>query len=354
MKHGEAMRAAVYRGAGEVTIEDRPIPEPGPDEILIRVAAVGICGTDAHEYDSGPHMFPATPFTPGHEFAGHVVERGSDVTGFAAGDLVAAGAGIPCGRCHWCRSGATNLCDRYQTLGLQLPGGLAQYVVAPGGTCLEVGSLGLSPDVAALAQPMSIAVHSMKRGRPKPDDLAIVIGAGGIGAFLVHALTHHGVMTVVVDIDTERLAIARTLGAEAAVQPESLADVLEDLSGGVASVVYEVTGVPAGLELALAATAPGTRVVVIGLQDGTHPVEFRRLALRENELIGTNAHVFAADFAQAAALLAARFGGWSDIAPVAIPLDDLVELGLRPLIEGTATRIKTLIDPWATQVRDII
>lgn len=348
VKPGQMMRAAIYRGRGDITIEDVPVPTPATGEILIQVAAVGICGTDAHEYHSGPHMYPTEPFIPGHEFAGHVVELGHGVAGFSVGDLVAAGAGISCGTCYWCRLGTTNLCEKYETLGLQLPGGLAQYVVAPAETCLEVGSAGLSPYVAALAQPMSIAVHSMKRGQPEPGDLAIVIGAGGIGAFLTHALSNRGVITLVVDIDLERLRIAQALGAELAVLPNDITGSLAMVtSDGVPAVIYEVTGTSAGLELALSQAAPGTRIVVIGLQDGTHPIEFRNLALRENGLIGTNAHTFAADFGEAVSILAQRTGGWSDVAPVVIPLDDLVEQGLKPMIDGAANRVKTLIDPWA-------
>lgn len=347
------MRAAVYRGVRDITIEDLPIPTPGPGEILIRIGAVGICGTDAHEYESGPQMFPLTPFTPGHEFAGHIVELGPGVAGFAVGDLVATGAGVSCGECFWCRSGKTNLCKSYQTLGLQLQGGLAQFALAPANTCLEVGSLGLTLDSAALAQPMSIAVHSMKRGRPDLNQPAMVIGAGGIGTFLIHALAQHDVTTLVVELDPMRREVAMSLGAAGAVMPDDTNDGLGDLGGdGVPSVIYEVTGTPAGLDHALSHTAPGTRVVVIGLQDGEHPIRFRELALREIELIGTNAHVFGADFAEAARLLSARSGSWSDVAPVAFPLDDLVEHGLKPLIEGSASRIKTLIDPWASAVRD--
>lgn len=352
MKTGQTMRAAVYRGMRDLTIEDRPIPAPGPDEILVRVSAVGICGTDAHEYESGPHMFTSAPFIPGHEFAGHVVELGTAVTGFSIGQLVAAGAGISCGNCYWCRLGSTNLCETYETLGLQLPGGLAQYVVAPADICFEVGSTGLSSDVAAMTQPMSIAVHSLKRGRPKLGDMAIVIGAGGIGAFLVHALAVRDVTTVVVDLDLERLNIAKALGAELAVRPDDATDSLASLMGvGVPSVIYEATGSPTGLEFALSRAAPGTRVVVIGLQEGNHAVEFRNLALREIELIGTNAHAFAADFGEAVELLAARSGGWTDVAPVAIPLNDLVQGGLSPMIDGTGNRIKTLIDPWSETQR---
>ncbi len=329
------MRAAVYHGAGDIRIEDVPVPEPGAGEFLIEVTAVGICGTDAHEYHSGPHQFPSGSFIPGHEFAGRVVAVGDEVDGFEIGDLVATGAGISCGVCRWCEKGRTNLCATYSTLGLQRPGGLAEYAVVPAGISLEVGSFGLDPVYAALTQPMSIAVHVMRRGRVEPGETALVIGAGGIGSFLTYALSQMGVATQVVDINDERLAVARNLGAVDAVE--------------YPDVVFEVTGNPAGLQQAVEAAGRGARIVLVGLQGSPSEVDLRQVSIQENELIGTNAHVFASDFADAALLLASRAEGWSDVAPMVIPLDDLVELGLVPMIEGRPVAIKTLIDPQSSQ-----
>jgi (R,R)-butanediol dehydrogenase/meso-butanediol dehydrogenase/diacetyl reductase len=340
------MRAAVYRGAGDIEITYLPIPEPGPHDLLLRVSAVGICGTDAHEFESGPHMFPGGGFVPGHEFAGHVAAIGAEVSGFSEGDLVASGAGVSCGRCRACLRGASNHCDTYQTHGLQLPGGLAQFVAVPADTCLEVGSLDLSSDFAALTQPMSIAVHAMRRGRPTPADEVVVIGAGGIGAFLTYALAQLGSAPMVVDLDPSRLEVAEALGAMGTSHPEHIAS-------SAPSLVYEVTGTPVGLGQALSMASGGTRVVLVGLQDGAISLEMRRISLDETELIGTNSHVFAADFPEAVRLLATR-AGWVDVAPVAIPLDDLVEEGLRPMVEGRVTRIKTLIDPWAAEPRPTV
>jgi len=337
------MRAAVYHGAGNIEITDLPVPTPRPGDLLLRVSTVGICGTDAHEYESGPHMFPSGGFVPGHEFAGNVVALGAEVAGFSEGDLVASGAGVSCGRCRPCLRGASNHCDTYQTHGLQLPGGLAQFVSVPADTCLDVGSLGLSPDFAALTQPMSIAVHAMRRGRPAPTDEVVVIGAGGIGAFLTYALAQHGSAPLVVDLDRSRLDVAEELGAVATSQPE-------DFPGSSPSLVYEVTGTPVGLGQALSMAGADTRVVLVGLQDGAISLEMRWVSLDETELIGTNSHVFTADFPEAARLLATR-PSWADVAPVAVPLDDLVEEGLRPMVERRVTRIKTLIDPWAVETR---
>jgi (R,R)-butanediol dehydrogenase / meso-butanediol dehydrogenase / diacetyl reductase len=340
------MRAAVYHGAGDIRITDMPIPEPGPSELLLKVSAVGVCGTDAHEFDSGPHMFPGGGFVPGHEFAGHVVAVGEDVSGFTEGDLVASGAGVSCGECPPCRRGASNHCLTYMTHGLQLPGALAQYVAVPAGICLEVGSLGINPDFAALAQPMSIAVHAMRRGRVRPGEEVVVIGAGGIGVFLTHALAQAGAPPVVVDLDGSRLEIARRLGAKATSLPDRL-----ETAGP--SVVYEVTGTASGLEMALSMAGDGTRVVVVGLQDIVTSMDTRRISLREIELIGTNSHDFAADFAEATRLLSTR-ASWSDVAPLAIPLDELVEEGLRPMVEGRVSRVKTLIDPWVEETRSTV
>jgi len=131
---------------------------------------------------------------------------------------------------------------------------------------------------------------------------------------------------------------------------DNVADVLaqHDL---IPSVIYEVSGTAAGLGEALALSPRGARVVLVGLQNGAGEFDARDLSLREVELIGTNAHVVASDLPEALKLLASRPGGWTDIAPVALSLNDLVEDGLRPLAERRSVRIKTLIDPWTNQTR---
>ena len=358
------MRAAVYHGARDIRVEQIEAPEPGPGELLLEVHAAGICGTDASEWDHGPMMFPvarrnewsghAGPMVPGHEFGGRVVARGRDVAGFPEGTLVASGAGVSCGGCDACRAGITNFCERYFTVGLQRNGALAQYVAVPAGICLDVGAVGLDDDRAALVQPMSIAVHSLRQGKPRSGDSVVVIGVGGVGAFLVYAAARSGLRVLAADLDPGRLEVAAALGADATVaveRDEPLATRIRDALDGVASVVYEVTGAPPVLGAALELVEPRGRVVAIGLGGAPVPVDVRSLTLRELRLVGTNAHVFSADFADAAHLVAERQAGWSDVAPVALPLSLMVEEGLRPMTEGRPARIKTLIDPWAREVR---
>jgi (R,R)-butanediol dehydrogenase / meso-butanediol dehydrogenase / diacetyl reductase len=357
------MRAAVFYGRGDVRIEEVPDVEAGPGELLVKVCAVGICGTDAHEFGSGPHMFPIDhahpvsghigPMIPGHELAGIVVDKGADVEGFETGTLVVSGAGISCGHCFWCTRSMTNLCRHYSTLGLHQNGALAQYVAVPASTCADASTVGITADTAALAQPMSIAVHAMRRGRLGPDESAVILGAGGIGAFLTYAAVDRCGSVVVSDLDSGRLLIADALGASHSVPAdgaESIADVLA-VQHIIPSVIYEVSGSAAGFKQALSLAPRGARVVLVGLQHGPVEIDAREVSLREVELIGTNAHVCGLDLPEALRLLASRAGGWGDVAPVALSLDELVDEGLRPLAEGRSTRIKTLIDPWTPDTR---
>lgn len=357
------MRAAVYHGRRDIRIEEVADPEPGPGELLLRIAAAGICGTDAHEYTAGPAMFPITeahpvtghvgPLIPGHEFSGTVVARGPGVDGFEDGALVVSGAGISCGHCIYCRRGRTNLCERYATVGLQRHGALAQYCAVPASTCLPVGEFDITADAAALAQPMAIAVHAMRRGNLREDDEAVIIGAGGIGAFLTFAAASTGARITVIDLDDERLRLAERLGARRVWRPEpgvSARDAL-DLESGSPTVVYEVSGSRAGLQTALQILPPGGRMVQVSLHGAPSEIALRSIALREQEVVGTNAHVRATDLPEAVRLLAARRDPWRDVAPVAIALPGLVAEGLEPLASGTNDHVKTLVDPWADATR---
>lgn len=357
------MKAAVYHGNGDIRIEQVPRPEPGAGELLLEVHAAGVCGTDAAEYTQGPTMYPITvehpitghvgPMIPGHEFGGRVVAWGAGVSGFAEGDLVASGAGISCGACHQCLAGKTNLCVRYATSGLQRDGGLAQYVAVPADVCHEVGSLGLTDDGAGIVQPMSIAVHSMRRGQPRAGDEVLVLGVGGVGAFVVFAAAAERTRVIAADLDAERLAIAESLGAAEVMEAPRDALLNEEFPAlrGRAAVVYEVSGTRQGLAAAIEAVGSGGRVVAIGLHKKPVPVDVRAITLREIELVGTSAHAFAADVPEAARLVASRAAGWSDVAPVALPLELMVPEALIPLSQGASGRIKNLIDPWVEDIR---
>src|SRR4029077_14640739 len=171
----------------------------------------------------------------GHEFVGRVIDVGSGVTTFRVGERVVSGAGISCGRCAWCLRRRTNLCAEYRTLGLQVDGGLAEYVTSPASICRLVPDA-CDDDAAAMTQPLAVALHALSRVAQAPDETVAVIGAGGIGSFIIAGASRRAAegRVVAVDIDADRLSTASALGANETVDASGrdLGEVLLELSDG--------------------------------------------------------------------------------------------------------------------------
>ena len=341
------MRAAVFHGPHDVRIENVPDPvAPAPGEVVLEVTRAAICGTDAAEWDHGP-VLCRPGVVLGHEFVGRVVGLGDDVAALRIGDRVVSGAGISCGRCRWCLSHRTNLCAEYRTLGLQVDGGLAEYVTSPAAICHPVPDA-CEDDAAAMTQPLAVALHALSRVAQGPSDAVAVIGAGGIGSFIVAGAARRAVdgRLVAIDIDDERLATARALGAgeTANATGRDLAGLLLELTDGVGfDIVIEATGTPDAPSAAIAGTRRGGRVLLVGLHGAPRPIDLTPMILREVDICTTVAHVCDSDIPAALELLAA-----SDVAAVTagprIPLDALVEHGLQPLAERRAAG-KILVTP---------
>jgi threonine dehydrogenase-like Zn-dependent dehydrogenase len=347
------MRAGVLHAPGDLRVEQRDVPVPGPGEALVRVAVCGVCGSDATEYSSGP-VLTVMPVTLGHEFAGIVESVGEGVTEVAPGATVVCGAGISCGECKPCREGRTNLCRKYRTAGLQVDGGLAGYVVVPAATLIDVSDSGLALDTLGLAQPMSIAVHAVRRSGLRSGQEAVIVGVGGIGAFITVAAAATGARVLVVDLNQDRLELARALGASETLLateqplPERLAELGMD-----PDVFFEVSGSAPGLASVLSAAQPGATIVPLGIQKGDVPVALGQWTLREYTIIGSVAHVLATDMPEAVRLLGTR-PDWSDLAHEVLPLDQVVDGALVPLSTGKPGQIKTLIDPWIDAPRPAV
>jgi (R,R)-butanediol dehydrogenase/meso-butanediol dehydrogenase/diacetyl reductase len=341
------VRAAVFHGARDVRIENVPDPAaPAPGEVVLEVTRAAICGTDASEWDHGPVLcLPGVVL--GHEFVGRVVQLGNEVTTLRTGDRVVSGAGISCGRCPWCLRGRTNLCAEYRTLGLQMDGGLAEYVTTPAAICRTVPDA-CDDDAAAMTQPLAVALHALSRVGQGPDDAVAVIGTGGIGSFIVAGASRRAVAgrVAAIDIDDERLATASDLGASetANASGHELAELLLELSNGVGfDVVIEASGAPHAPSAAIAGARRGGRVLLVGLHGVPRAIDRTPMILREVDIITTVAHVCDSDIPAALEMLAG-----SDVAAVTagqrISLNALVEDGLRPLAEGRAAG-KILVSP---------
>ncbi|MEV4602942.1 alcohol dehydrogenase catalytic domain-containing protein [Amycolatopsis sp. NPDC049253] len=346
------MRAAVYHGRQDVRIEEVPLPRLREGEVLVAVRRSGICGSDATEWAAGPKMVPLTrrhpasghlgPMIIGHEFVGEVVDGGE---GFAAGDLVAAGAGVSCGQCDRCGEGRTNLCRRYYTLGLNAPGGLAEYVAAPAGMLRPIPA-GVSLDHAGLAQPLAVGLHAARRAGVRPGDSVVVIGAGAIGSFVLAGLRHlHDADVTVVDFAGDKLDRAARLGATRTVDAAGdVVDAVRELTGGRgADVVIEASGAPGQFENALRMVTDGGRVLAVGLPKQAPAVDLFGLVLREITVESTVAHVCGEDLVPALEILSAGVLG-AELLDSVIGLDELSDRGLARLAAGGVDG-KVLIDP---------
>ena len=341
------MRAAVFHGPQDVRVEEVPEPAgPGEGEVMLEVLRAAICGTDASEWDHGP-ILCRPGVVLGHEFVAKVVGAGSGVTWLRPGDRVVSGAGISCGTCRWCVLGRTNLCAEYRTLGLQVDGGLAEYVISPAAICRQVPEA-CDDDAAAMTQPLAVALHAVSRVAVSQGESVAVIGAGGIGSFIVAGAARRAGdgRVVAIDVDDARLATASALGATHTVNAagRELAEVLLDESDGVGfDVVIESSGAPQAPAAAIGGARRGGRVLLVGLHGEPRLLELTPMILREIDVYTTVAHVCDADIPAALELLAS-----SDVAAVAagarIPLDALVEEGLRPLAERRAEG-KILVTP---------
>ena len=247
------MKAAVYHGRRDVRVEAVPEPPPpGPDEITLRIGRTCICATDASEWLKGPMLMPTDerhpvtghlgPVTIGHEMSGTISALGSGV-----GDRIVPGAGMWCGECDWCRAGQTNLCESYYTHGLSTHGGMAELVNVPAQMCHVVPEA-CSDSSAAFAQPLAVALHSVRAGGVEAGSSVAVIGVGAIG-FLAFAavLAWDAEPVVAVDIDPKRLAQAEAFGASAVIDAGA-ADAEEALLATTNGIGYDVVIEASGAE----------------------------------------------------------------------------------------------------------
>jgi D-arabinitol dehydrogenase (NADP+) len=242
------VKAAFYQARRTLDVRETADPQPGRNEVLVRVAACGICGTDQHIYEG--EFFPTYPLIGGHELAGEVVALGpqSVEPSFREGDRVAVDPSLFCGSCFFCQRGQGNHCLNWNAIGVTRDGGFAEYVVAPTANIYPVGDMAY--EVAAFIEPISCVVYSLKRLRIPVGANALIYGAGSIGLLMVQLVAHGGASTVaVVDLKEDKLKLARSLGAHEIVQAGPGADeALRAISPLGFDVVVDCTGVPAVVE----------------------------------------------------------------------------------------------------------
>jgi L-iditol 2-dehydrogenase len=296
----ETMQTLVVLEPDVLEIQDRPIPEPGPGEVLARVRATAICGTDAHLIHGHYPGFwpPAFPFIPGHEWAGDIVALGPGVEalGWKVGDRVAGTSHNACGVCQKCVEGQYNLCENYGKPGLHaqyghnVQGCDATYVVHSV-KCIFPLPDNVSYDEGAVVDPASIALHVARRGNIKAGDTVVVNGAGAIGLLAADAALICGAARVVVVGRGYRLQKAAGLGFETVdTTAGDPVTAVRDLTGGLgADVVLECVGVPETLVWAMAMLRRGGRCAMVGIPTEDVALGMQALVLDELELVGSRA-----------------------------------------------------------------
>jgi len=288
------MKALVLVAYNRLEYLEVPDPAVGPEEVVIRVEACGICGSDVHGLDgSTGRRIP--PVIMGHEAAGVVEEVGRDAGRWRAGDRVAFDPTISCGACHFCRQGLTNLCDTRRVLGVSCEeyrrdGAFAEFIAVPSQVVHALPE-GLSFAEAALAEPLSVAVHAVNLTPLARDDTAVVVGAGVIGLMAVQALRGRGCGRVIaVDVDEDRLALARRVGADVALnsETEQVAGVVCDVTEGRgADVAIEAVGVSETVGLAARCLRKGGALTLVGNVSPTAELPLQTVVTRELSLTGS-------------------------------------------------------------------
>ena len=279
------MKAAVLSGPRQLEVVDWPIPVCEPEEVLIQIRGVGICGSDGALYAG--HWSFTKPFVIGHEGFGRIAAVGSAVRDRELGSLVVVEPNIVCGECALCRTGLTSLCAQKRSIGVGSDGVCAQFARVPAEFAWPLPD-SIRPEDAVCIEPLAVALAAIREARPQAGAHVTVFGAGAQGLLLTLALAAQGAAPHVVDPQTERLAIARGLGAASTS--------LEAPEGPAADVVFETSGAPAAVSAAIALAGPGATVVLVGLGHQSATLDAARVVRQRLRIVGSLIYQHPTDF----------------------------------------------------------
>lgn len=335
------MKAAVFRGAGQIEVIDVDKPEPGLGEVLVQVHYCGICGTDLEAYQTG--MFEPGVII-GHEFAGEIVALGERVRGWAVGERVTADNALPCGRCSFCREGRPSLCQELISPGITLNGGMAEYVRLPQQVLHRLPD-GVSTRQGALVEPLTIALHGVRSSALRPGDWALVLGAGPIGLLALQCALLAGAREVMaVEVNPTRAVLARELGAAVVLDPQrdNLAVEVASRTGGLGpQVIFVCTGSVAAFLDATSLVRRGGQILVLGLCPEPVPADFMTLVLSELDIRGS--YLGHGAFPAALDYLAKGRIRVDPLVTQEITLDEVVEHGFEKMLRPATDAVKVLV-----------
>jgi (R,R)-butanediol dehydrogenase / meso-butanediol dehydrogenase / diacetyl reductase len=285
------MRSALYQGNRTFTVEDRAGDPPGPDQVRIKVAYTGICGTDLHILHGAMDHRVAPSTAIGHEMSGRIVELGSAVTEWQLGDPVTVMPLDWCGKCPACRAGNSHICQNLNFVGIDSPGSMCESWTVPASLLVRLPA-DLPLDRAALVEPTAVAVHDVRRSGLVAGEKAVVVGGGPVGLLIACVATGVGAEVVVVELDATRRQVATQLGLRvldpAATDVAAFVQEWTETAG--AQVVFEVSGSAPGVTMAVDLLAVRGRLVVVGIHPVPREVSLHRVFWRELSLIGARVY----------------------------------------------------------------
>jgi alcohol dehydrogenase, propanol-preferring len=283
------MKAAVVHEFGRpLRIEEVPVPEPGPDQILVKVEACGVCHTDLHAADGDWPVKPTPPFIPGHEGVGHVAAVGRDAKGVNEGDRV----GVPwlhsaCGRCRYCMTAWETLCAEQKNTGYSVNGGFAEYALAdPDFVGHLPDGLEFAPAAPILCAGVTV-YKGLKETEAKPGDAVVISGIGGLGHLAVQYAKAMGMHVIAVDVAEDKLKLAKTLGADMTIDATRQDPVDEVQKGGGAEAVLVTAVSPKAFSQAVGMLARGGTMALVGLPPGDFPLSIFDTVLNRKTIRGS-------------------------------------------------------------------
>jgi threonine dehydrogenase-like Zn-dependent dehydrogenase len=279
------MRGLVFGAAGDVELRALPIPSPGRGEVLVKVAAVGLCGSDLAAIGPGRSIETTPGAVLGHEISGVIVDGGEGEQHWS-GQRVVVHPNVSCGRCHCCTNGRSNLCPVQYTLGIHRPGGAATYLVAPANQVHAIPN-GLDGVVAALAEPLACVLNGVDKTAPRVGEAVVILGAGPIGLLFCAVFAEMGLEPVIVsEPSSYRAELARSMGAAEVINPrtDALRERVEHHAERGADIVVDSVGSLLGQAIDLA--APGGRILIFGAHPGVVPVDPLLILYREVSILG--------------------------------------------------------------------
>jgi 2-desacetyl-2-hydroxyethyl bacteriochlorophyllide A dehydrogenase len=328
------MRAAVIKESHEVDVMTVEDPVPGPRDVVVEVAACGICGTDLHILEG--EFAPSLPIIPGHEFTGVVVATGTDVREMVAGTRVAVDPSLYCHECHYCRIGHNNLCERWNAIGVSVPGGAAQFAAAPVANCVRLPDH-IRLEDAALIEPLSCAIRGYDVLTSQLGSHVLIYGSGTMGLMMLQLAKRTGAASVdVLDINPERLATAVALGCSSTA---ASADELDRPRGW--ELVIDATGAGAAIQDGLSRVAPGGTFLQFGVASYDTRVTIEPYRIYNKEITITGSMAVLHSFERAAELFAAGVLDPDVFISDRLPLNDYAE-ALARFKRGQGRKIQVL------------